>query len=139
MTQRRRRPPQRRTVKRRKVGRRRGFRAWMLAVPAVLLLMWVMLTNYVFVVRNVEVVGAESMGADAVIRASGIRLGSKLKALDTVAIKSSVDATGRLAFVEAQRRYPFTVRLIVRERSHDAVTLQAGKLLTLDQDGYRTK
>ncbi len=132
MTERRKRPPQRRKVKR----KRRGFSPWLLAIPVLLLILWVILSNHVFVVRNVEVVGAESMETDAVIRASGIRLGSKLKALDDVAIKASVDATGLLAFVEAQRRYPFTVRLVVRERSHDAITLQAGKLLVLDSDGY---
>lgn len=132
MTQRRRRPPQRRKLRQ----RRRRLSPGLLLVPLALLILWVILSNHVFVVRNVEVVGAESMDTDAVIRASGIRLGSRLNALDDMVIKSSVDATGRLAFVEAQRRYPFTVRLIVRERSHDAVILQAGKLLVLDSDGY---
>ena len=132
MTQKRKRPPQRRKVKKKPPK----LSPWLLATPILLLIIWVVLSNHVFVVRNVEVVGAESMETDAVIRASGIRLGAKLKSLDDVAIKSSVESTGLLAFVEAQRRYPFTVRLILRERSHDAVTLQAGKLLVLDSDGF---
>ena len=65
MSQRQKRPPQRRKVKRRR------FRAWMLAIPAALLVLWLTLTNYVFVVRNVEVVGSESLPADAVILACG--------------------------------------------------------------------
>ena len=97
---------------------------------------WATLTNYVFVVRNVEVEGAGNLSPEAVIRASGIRLGTKLNALNDVAIKANVDALGTLAFVELQRRYPVTARLVVRQRTHDAVTLQAGKLLTLDSDGY---
>ena len=108
----------------------------MLALPVALLALWLTLTNYVFVVRNVEVIGAGSVPAEEVVRACGIRLGSKLKSLDPAVIEANVDATGTLAYVDVQRRYPVTVRLTVRERSHDALTLQAGKVLILDSDGY---
>ena len=134
MTQRR----QRRPAPRRRRRRQRDPRGklWIPVLLIALLALWLTLTNYVFVVRNVEVVGTESLSADAVVRASGIRLGSKLSSLDKAVVQSSVDATGVLAYVDVQKRYPVTVRLTVRERGQDAVILQAGKLLVLDTDGY---
>lgn len=134
MTQRR----QRRPAPRRRRRRQRDPRGklWIPVLLIALLALWLTLTNYVFVVRNVEVVGTESLSADAVVRASGIRLGSKLSGLDKAVVQSSVDATGVLAYVDVQKRYPVTVRLTVRERGQDAVILQAGKLLVLDTDGY---
>ncbi|MBR1559284.1 MAG: FtsQ-type POTRA domain-containing protein [Clostridia bacterium] len=134
MTQRR----QRRPAPRRRRRRQRDPRGklWIPVLLIALLALWLTLTNYVFVVRNVEVVGTESLSADAVVRASGIRLGSKLSGLDKAVVQSSVDATGVLAYVDVQKRYPVAVRLTVRERGQDAVILQAGKLLVLDTDGY---
>lgn len=144
MTQRTRKPtarsaPRRSPRRRRRPVRKHGRLHNLLWVPLLALAMialWITLTNYVFLVRNVEVVGADNYTQDAVVRSSGIRLGSRLKSLDTEVIQSSVDATGVLAYVGIQKRYPVTVRLIVRERSQDAVILQAGKLLVLDSDGY---
>ena len=132
MTQRRRRPANRRP--RRKPRRR--LNPLVLLVPVALLALWLTLDHYVFLVRRVEVVGSQSIAEADVVRASGIRLGSRLRTLDVNAIQTSVDATGALAFVDVKPRYPVTVRLTVRERSHDAVILQAGKLLVLDSDGY---
>lgn len=96
---------------------------------------WFGLTHYAFIIRNVEVTGAQSMSNDAVLRASGIRLGTRLSALDDAAVRANVDATGSLAFVSLEKRYPVTVRLNVRERSRDAMILHAGKMLILDSDG----
>ena len=97
---------------------------------------WFILSNYVFIVRNVDVVGNQSVSADAVLRASGIRLGTRLGAVDADAVRTNVDATGVLAFVKLERRYPVSVLLTVRERSRDAMILQAGKLVLLDSEGF---
>lgn len=108
----------------------------MLAVPVAVLLVWLLLTNYVFLIRNVQVVGAGDMSEADVVRLSGIPLGGRLNAVDKAALRAKLESTGRLAFVSAEKKYPDTVVLTVRQRSRDAITLQAGKLLVLDSDGY---
>lgn len=108
----------------------------MLAVPIAVLLVWLLLTNYVFLIRNVQVVGADDMSEADVVRLSGIPLGGRLNAVDKAALRAKLESTGQLAFVSAEKKYPDTVVLTVRQRSRDAITLQAGKLLVLDSDGY---
>lgn len=115
-------------------GRRRGLK--LLAIPAAALIVWLFLTHYVFLIRDVEVLGAGDMPVTDVVRLSGIPLGGRLNAVDQEALKSRVESTGRLAFVSLEKKYPTTVVLTVRERSRDAIILQAGKLLVLDSDGF---
>ena len=57
--------------------RRPRGRGWLLALPVVVLVLWLALTNYVFLVRNVEVVGADDVPVADVVRLSGIRLGGR--------------------------------------------------------------
>ncbi|MBR0366992.1 MAG: FtsQ-type POTRA domain-containing protein [Clostridia bacterium] len=142
----RRRPPQRgrpaqdprrqRNARRPAPRRRRRVGKWLLAVPVVALLVWLVLTHYVFLIRNVTVIGAGDMAEADVVRLSGIPLGGRLNAVDKAALRTRLESTGRLAFVSAERKYPDTIVLTVRQRSRDAITLQAGKLLVLDSDGY---
>ena len=105
-------------------------------MPIIALLIWFLLTHYVFLIRNVQVVGAGDMPEADVVRLSGIPLGGRLNAVDQAALRAKLESTGRLAFVSAERKYPDTIVLTVRQRSRDAITLQAGKLLVLDSDGY---
>lgn len=100
------------------------------------LALWLLLTRFVFLVRDVEVEGAQSVPEPDVVRLSGIRLGTRLGDVDAALVRSGVESSGALALVDVQRRYPFTVVITVRERSRDAVILQAGKILVLDSDGY---
>ena len=142
----RRRPPQRRrpaqdarrrgNARRPAPKRRRHVGRLLLAVPVIALLIWFLLTHYVFLIRNVQVVGAGDMPEADVVRLSGIPLGGRLNAVDQSALRAKLESTGRLAFVSAERKYPDTIVLTVRQRSRDAITLQAGKLLVLDSDGY---
>lgn len=120
----------------RKRKRRRGGRLWMALVPVIAAAVALFLVNRVFVVRGVEVSGAGSVPAQDVVRLSGIRLGGRLNALDRETIALNVESTGALAFVDLEKRYPNTVLLTVRERTQDAMILQAGKVLVLDSDGY---
>ena len=108
---------------------------WVGVVVAAVVL-WIVLSNHVFLIRNVKVNGADSVPEADVVRLSGIKLGSRLSALNTAEIRDRVESTGRLAFVDIRKRYPTTVELTVRERSQDAVIMQAGKLLVLDSAGY---
>ena len=129
----RRRPPQ--GQRRRPARRRRNFK-WLLALPVVAVILWFVLTHYVFLIRNVDVVGAGDMPVAEVVRLSGIPLGGRLNAVDVQAVQNSVESTGRLAFVSVAKKLPNTLVLTVRQRSRDAITTMAGKLLVLDADGY---
>ena len=121
--------------KRRPVRRNRRKPVWLLALPVAAVLIWFVLTHYVFLIRNVEVVGAGDMPVVDVVRLSGIPLGGRLNAVDPVALEANVESTGRLAFVSVDRRLPNTIVLTVRQRTRDAITTLAGKLLVLDSDG----
>ena len=95
-----------------------------------------LLFQYVFVVRHVDVVGNGSFPAQDVVRLSGIRFGGRLGAVNAEKVTESVQSDGRLAFVSLETRLPNRVVLTVRQRSQDALILQAGKVLVLDSDGY---
>ena len=109
---------------------------WLLALPVLALAVWLMLKHMVFIVRDVRVAGAGNLAPEAVVRQSGIRLGGRMDDLDLEAIRNNVEATGQLAFVGVEKRYPSTLILNVRERTKDAIIMQASKLVVLDSDGY---
>ena len=134
-----RRPAPQRPAPRRPAPRGRRVRLgklrWLIALPLVALIIWLLLTNVVFRVRDVKVSGAQSLSEPDVVRLSGVRLGAPMNAVNLEVVKSGVESSGTLAFVGVEKRYPSTLVINVRERSHDAVILQAGKILVLDSDG----
>ena len=113
----------------------RNAAPWLAAV-AVLAVALLLLANVVFVVRQVEVVGAGEVPEADVRHLSGIRLGSRINAVDAERVRLDVESDGRVAFVGLSKRLPNTVVLEVRPRTKDAVILLGGKILTLDSDGY---
>lgn len=106
------------------------------AIAAFALAMWLLLANVVFVVRDVQVVGAGEVPEADVRRLSGISLGTRLGAIDADEVHKDVESDGRVAFVSLEKRYPSRVVLTVRPRSMDALILQGGKILVLDSDAY---
>ena len=123
-------------AKRRKRARRPGWVPWAAAVAVLAVALWLLLTNAVFVVREVQVVGAGEIPEADVRRLSGIQLGSRLTSLNAEQVRLHVESDGRVAFVSLGTRLPNRVVLTVRPRSEDAVMLQAGKIVVLDSDGY---
>lgn len=120
----------------RKRTRRASWIPWAASVAILLVALWALLANVVFVVRDVQVVGAGEIPEADVRRLSGIRLGSRMLSLDGERVRLDVESDGRVAFVSLQSRLPNRVVLTVRPRTEDAVILQAGKILVLDSDGY---
>ena len=92
--------------------------------------------NWVFTVRRVTVEGSGDISAQEVSRLSGIRLGTRMRAVDVERVRGNVESDGRLAFVSLDRKFPGEMVLTVRQRSMDALAMQAGKVLALDSDGY---
>lgn len=122
--------------KRRKSARRPAWLPWAASIAILALALWLLLTNVVFVVREVQVIGAGEIPEADVRRLSGIRLGSRISAVDAERVRLDVESDGRVAFVSLARRLPNRVVLTVRPRTEDAVILQAGKIVVLDSEGY---
>lgn len=120
----------------RKRRKRQSWIPWAVSIAVLALALWLLLVNMVFVVRDVQIVGAGEIPEADVRRLSGIRLGSRISAVDAERVHLDVESDGRVAFVSLERRLPSRVVLTVRPRTQDAVILQAGKLLVLDSDGY---
>lgn len=120
----------------RRKKRTRPLTPWVAAVIAFAVAMWLLLANVVFVVRDVQVVGAGEVPEADVRHLSGIRLGTRLSAVNAEEVHKSVESDGRVAFVSLKRSYPSRVVLTVRPRSMDALILQGGKILALDSDAY---
>ena len=117
-------------------NKQRAWFPWAASVAILALVLWLLLANLVFVVRDVQVVGAGEIPEADVRRLSGIRLGSRIFGIDENRVRLDVESDGRVAFVSLSSRLPNRVVLTVRPRSEDAVILQAGKILVLDSDGY---
>lgn len=109
---------------------------WLIAVLILAAALWALLANAVFVVRDVQVVGAGEVPEADVRHLSGIRLGARMSALDEAKIHLDVESDGRVAFVGLERKFPNRVVLTVRPRTMDALIIQAGKILVLDSDAY---
>lgn len=121
---------------RRKKRKRQSIWPRLAAVAVLALALWLLLTNVVFVIRNVLIDGAGEIPPEDVLRLSGIRLGSPMGRVNEDEVHLAVESDGRLAYVGLEKRYPNGLLLKVRLRSHDAVVLQGGKVLVLDSDGY---
>ena len=118
--------------------KRRSVIPWLVLTAAAALAVWLLLANVVFVVRDIQVVGAGSIPEADVRKLSGIQLGRRLSALDEAEVAKCVESDGRLAFVSLERHLPNRVVLAVRPRSRDALVLiaGAGRVLVLDSDGF---
>ena len=118
--------------------KRRKQSPWpLLAAVAVLgLCLWLLLTNAVFVVRQVQVVGSGEVPETDVLRLSSIRLGKPMNSVRESDVRLAVESDGRLAFVGLERQYPNRLLLTVRPRTRDALMLQGGRTLVLDSEAY---
>jgi len=105
-------------------------------LAVITLSVFVILNQWVFVVRNVVVNGSGSVPADDVIRLSHITMGGKLRKIDAEQIERNTESDGRLSFEGLEIHYPNTVVLNVRMRTHDAITLQGSKIVVMDSDGF---
>lgn len=102
------------------------------AALAFCLILW----QFVFVIRDVQVVGNGSVPAEEVIRLSRIQMGAKLNSIDKALMENHIESDGRIALESIETRYPNHVVLNVRQRTKDAMTVQANKVIIMDSDGY---
>lgn len=116
--------------------RQRRNRKWI--IPVILLalvLICGLLLRFVFVVRNVDITGHESvMRTEAVMRAARIGFGTSILNVDRYEIEEAINDTGNLKFEALEIQYPDTVRIQVSPRSREAMMLHMGKIRILDAE-----
>lgn len=105
------------------------------AVAIVAVLIGVTLAK-LFVVRSVVVEGVEESQQEEIIRAANLEFGESIFSVDEDAVRRSLESTGAYALDAVRVQKPDTVILEVRARTRDAVTLNGGKYLVMDSDGY---
>ena len=99
-----------------------------------LALVALILFRYVFVVRNVEIAGNQSVSAEAVTRAARVGLGASIFRLDEDEIRKGVNGLGVIRLEGVDVRYPSTVILRVGERKRQAMLLHMGEIRLLDEE-----
>lgn len=120
-------------------GRRGAPRALrtMLLVAVIALAVYLVLTNYVFVVRSVSVrMDDESRYTrQDVVLLSGVTLGTRMGKIDDLAVTQRLADTGWLDLQAIEQNYPNNVTLEVAVRRPSALISHVGTLLVTDREG----
>lgn len=115
--------------------RRKGskFGIVMLVLLAMVLVA-VVLTRYVFVVRDVQISGTRDVSDDALIRAAHIDFGESIFDTDAELIRRGVNSLGTVRLDGVERVYPDTLILSVSQRQPRAMLLHLGDICILDEE-----
>lgn len=120
-------------------GRRGAPRALrkLLLVAVVALAVYLVLANYVFVVRSVSVrMEDESRYTKQdVVLLSGVTLGTRMGKIDDLAVSQRLADTGWLDLQAIEQNYPNNVTLEVAVRRPAALISHVGTLLVADKEG----
>jgi cell division protein FtsQ len=134
---------------RRRFARRQWARRWLTlrylvvaGVLAVLLIggLYAVYFSDALSVREVEVVGARTISADAVEKAAAVPRGGPLATVDLDAIRYRVKALKEVRSVEVARQWPDGVLITIQEREAVAVVRLGADLQGVDVEGvpFRT-
>jgi cell division protein FtsQ len=96
---------------------------------------WVLLGSRLLVARHIDVVGEHLVPRDRILTVARIRLGEPLIRLDTVAVRDRVEAVQEVETARVERRWPATVRIVIRERTPIAAVQQDNRFLQIDRYG----
>jgi cell division protein FtsQ len=96
---------------------------------------WVLLGSRLLVARHIDVVGARLVPRDRVLAVARVRLGEPLIRLDTGAVRDRVEALQEVETARVERRWPATVRIVIRERTPIAAVQQDNRYLQIDRYG----
>lgn len=119
------------------------FRIWLialLAVSAVVGVVWVVGWSRVLAVRSVDVRGVSTLSEADVREKASVPLGEPLVRVDADAVSRRVGTLTRVESTEVSRRWPRTVRIEVTERRSVAWFEESGEISGIDRDGmvFRT-
>ncbi|HEY7488256.1 MAG TPA: FtsQ-type POTRA domain-containing protein [Streptosporangiaceae bacterium] len=96
---------------------------------------WVLFGSRLLVVRHVEVTGTHLVPQSRVLTAAGVQVGGPMIRLDTGAVADRVAGIPEVESVNVIRKWPTTLRIIVRERVPVVVVQRAGRFYQVDRYG----
>ena len=113
-----------------------GLLSWAAALAVTALAVYLVLTNYVFVVRSVGVeLSGDRYTSQQVVLESGLTLGTRMDRIDQEAIARRLGDTGWLRLEEIRLEYPNRAVLVVAERTPAALVSHVSTMLVTDSDG----
>ncbi len=96
----------------------------------------IVLMRVVFVVKDIQVVGATQFSAQQVVSMTGIQLGESMFNVNEQSARRGFLSHGVLSFERLEKWMPSTVRVSVRERTPRVIISYAGLPTVLDEYGY---
>ncbi|GAB2849255.1 hypothetical protein GCM10027176_60600 [Actinoallomurus bryophytorum] len=96
---------------------------------------WVLLGSRLLVARHIDVVGDRLVPRDRLLAVADVRLGEPLIRLDTGAVRDRVEGVQEVETARVERRWPATVRIVVRERTPIAAVQDDNRFLQIDRYG----
>lgn len=96
---------------------------------------WVLLGSRLLVVRTVEITGTRLAPRDRIAAAADVRLGVPMVRLGTEEVRARLERLREVESARVERRWPTTVRIVVRERVPVAVVRRGGRYYRLDRHG----
>lgn len=129
---------------RKRFARRQWARRWLvgrvvlavvLAVAAVVGLVWLVFFSKVLAVTGVQVEGTGVLDPRAVRKVAAVPTGSPLATVDLEAVRARVERLGPVLDADVSRSWPDQVRIDVRERVAVAVVDSGGVLHGVDEQG----
>ena len=114
------------------------FKALLLTLIALVLVgfLAVILLENVFVLKNVVIEGSTSLTDNEIIRLGKFEFGGSIFSVNADRVRENLESSGQIAVDDIAVQKPSTVKLVVHERSRDALVLNGGRVLVLDSDGY---
>ncbi|GAA2407726.1 hypothetical protein GCM10010191_15200 [Actinomadura vinacea] len=119
----------------RRAGRWKAACVTLLVLGVLGTVAWVLLGSRLLVVRNVEVTGTKLAPRDRIVATAGIRLGLPMVRLGTGTVRSRLERLREVESATVERRWPATIRIVVRERVPVAAVQRAGRFYQLDRHG----
>jgi cell division protein FtsQ len=96
---------------------------------------WVLLGSRLLVVRRIDVTGERLVPRGEVLAAAGVRLGEPMARIDTNVVRDRVEGIQAVETAHVERRWPTTVRIVVRERMPIVVVQHGNRFLQIDRYG----
>jgi cell division protein FtsQ len=117
----------------RRAGRWKVLFVGLLVVGVLGTAAWVLLGSRLLVVRHIDVVGERLVPRDRVLAVARVRLGDPLVRLDTGIVRDRVEAVQEVETVRVERRWPATVRIVVKERTPVVAVQHDNRFLQIDR------
>ncbi len=114
----------------------KGKRALMIISAMLLLTALAFVAYFVFRVREVAVMGCETLDANAVVQVSGLEYGQNIFLLDKQSVMDRLADDPRIKPVSVEPEYPDRVVITIEERRTAAYIEKNGLLIVIDDEGW---